>query len=472
MGRHRTARQRCAPLRRRRADRAAEAGAGRLVLHAPLELLARTALLPLVRPDARDEARDRLVALGAQYAAAGDEVGEPRECAYDDPARAASDLVAAIAAGEHDDADAAAAWLAAHLDAAALRRLSPTTVPRLPRPRTAASSCTSCRASRRAVVRCSHGAARARARIDARARVGSRLASFTARRHERRADDRAHGRLRAGRAPARAAVARRPGQQLHLPDDAPRGELRLARPSCRRADAHARRGHRRPCPRARRRVVDAAGRAGARPYGWSHTLSMPQATLGVARACRDPRDAVAVAATYVLGFRATLGCVRLDPAWTPRATRRAISLAALEGAPEEAVAAATPECAPRIVEALATRAALHHDAHLVSTRSPASTRSVRTPTPGCSTSRRRRTCRRGGAAPTPQAQAQAEAEARAASAPAQHAERLRPRQLVNARTRARGGRSRSAPARPRSGRGRGRGIASTPPGAILPDQAS
>ena len=55
------------------------AEADSFVLHAPLELLARTALLQLVEPQARDLARRRLVWLGATYAAAGDEIGRSAE---------------------------------------------------------------------------------------------------------------------------------------------------------------------------------------------------------------------------------------------------------------------------------------------------------------------------------------------------------------------------------------------------------
>ncbi len=40
------------------------------------------------------------------------------------------------------------------------------------------------------------------------------------------------------------------------------------------------------------------------PYGWTHCLTMPQAVLGIADVLDDPRTAVAVAATYVVGFRA------------------------------------------------------------------------------------------------------------------------------------------------------------------------
>jgi hypothetical protein len=55
----------------------------------------------------------------------------------------------------------------------------------------------------------------------------------------------------------------------------------------------------------------------AAPYGWTHCLTMPQAVLAAADHGADPDIAVAVAATYVLGFRATLGRVRIDPEWSP-----------------------------------------------------------------------------------------------------------------------------------------------------------
>ena len=83
-------------------------GVTSFTLHAPLELLARTALLPLVEPGGRDAARDRLAWLGEAYTAAGDEVDEPAPRAYDDLATAVDHLRSAIDAGELDDADATA----------------------------------------------------------------------------------------------------------------------------------------------------------------------------------------------------------------------------------------------------------------------------------------------------------------------------------------------------------------------------
>jgi len=104
------------------------------------------------------------------------------------------------------------------------------------------------------------------------------------------------------------------------------------------------------------------------PYGWSHCLTMPQATLGIARACAEPRHAVAVAATYVLAFRSIHGRVALDPAWQPNEPTSTNVLAALGSSPEGAAAAvwhAAPSERASIIARLATRAAAHHDAHLV-----------------------------------------------------------------------------------------------------------
>ncbi|MFZ5618055.1 MAG: hypothetical protein ACOZAA_12135, partial [Pseudomonadota bacterium] len=42
--------------------------------HAPLELAARAALLPMTAPEARDKARRRIAAIAARYAREGDEI--------------------------------------------------------------------------------------------------------------------------------------------------------------------------------------------------------------------------------------------------------------------------------------------------------------------------------------------------------------------------------------------------------------
>ena len=102
------------------------------VLHAPLELIARSALLPYVRPSARGDARRRVVELGDGYRTASPPAAEPRAQSFDDPAAAAAALVRAIDEGELDDVDAAARWLGQNTSARELRGLlAPSVVPRL-----------------------------------------------------------------------------------------------------------------------------------------------------------------------------------------------------------------------------------------------------------------------------------------------------------------------------------------------------
>ena len=81
------------------------------VLHAPLELLARAALLPYVAPDAREGARLRIVSLAAGYEASGPPAADPPVAHFDSLADAALTLIGAIDAGDLDDVDTAATWL-------------------------------------------------------------------------------------------------------------------------------------------------------------------------------------------------------------------------------------------------------------------------------------------------------------------------------------------------------------------------
>jgi hypothetical protein len=103
------------------------------------------------------------------------------------------------------------------------------------------------------------------------------------------------------------------------------------------------------------------------PYGWTHALTMPQAAIGVAPSCPDPGRAVAVAATFVLGFRATQGSVILDPAWEPARRDDLDTTTFLDDGPDGAASAiwyATGDEYRARVTRLITFAALHVDAHL------------------------------------------------------------------------------------------------------------
>ena len=102
------------------------------------------------------------------------------------------------------------------------------------------------------------------------------------------------------------------------------------------------------------------------PYGWTHCLTLPQATLAVAHRASEPQRAVDVAATYVLGYRATQSSGPIDPSWEPDPPRRFVDeLTHLD----PSVAAATawhaePGRRADITQQLIDHAAPHHDAHL------------------------------------------------------------------------------------------------------------
>ena len=102
------------------------------------------------------------------------------------------------------------------------------------------------------------------------------------------------------------------------------------------------------------------------PYGWTHALTMPQAVVGIAAAMRDPSAALAIGATYAVGFRSALAREPLEPR-VPDDPE--ITLAdALETSPAVAAAAAWHRALgdPRaVIVELASRAAVAHDAHHV-----------------------------------------------------------------------------------------------------------
>jgi hypothetical protein len=275
------------------------------VLHAPLELLARALLLPRVAPPRRDEARDRLRWLVAEYEAAGAPAAGPA------PALTAT-------------ADAVVCSLAAAGHAPILLSL---------RPRVAA-------------VGPSFGEALVATEV---ARYPEWSLAWPRQR-------RAMGR-RSGDLAERLAAPRSPGDPgsdfiyptMHLTEASGLAAQVLDGPLRGMAVAEARRVLLRVAARSMLQDNPAAA-----PYGWTHCLTMPQAVLVTAdEHGADPDLAVAVAATYVLGFRATQGRVRLDEDWAPE--RASAAGRAWFAAPDEQSA---------VLEELATFGALHEDAHV------------------------------------------------------------------------------------------------------------
>jgi hypothetical protein len=331
------------------------------VLHAPLELTARAALLPFVRPSHRERARLRLLTLADGFEGYGRPVDPPVPSALPSPEAAASRLAAAIDRGELDDVDAAAHHLGRHATPLELQRLlAPVVIDRLS-------------AAAHAPIFLAH-----LPRVAPRGELTGELLRGLARELARYPDWRLHwiedgGPWQtAGPDELFDAVASTP--RIHEPANT------FIFPLMSHVDVHG------IAPDLLRGVTGepldrepakALLRAAAwsmllepddhAPYGWSHCLTMPQAALAIAGQLADPSVALAVAATYVVGFRSALASAPLLPVFPSEDPRvgaeemfdhgSAVAAAAVWHAPEHALDA--------IVTELATRAATQHDAHLV-----------------------------------------------------------------------------------------------------------
>lgn len=326
--------------------------------HAPLELLARAALLPVVEPKAREAARRRIAAIAADYAKAGEEVPCPCAPGFGDGAAALDALHDALNDGDVETADAAAQALCDLLPPSAISDAL---------------------------------AAHAAQQLGAAGHAPILLAEFV------RAEGRIDGLGPLLRAPARAMARERVALRWQMncsaaafAGDRERELMRrlAAAPSvfspspyiaptmlAVEADGFAESvlgdvTADLPLDAARRALLRIAALSmlqddpDAAPYGWTHALTMPLAALAVAGRAADQLGMIRVAATHSLGFRSTMGKVRLDLDWRPE---RIASAKLHDGSPSEAAAAAyhwPADDRGRLRSILATRAATHEDAHL------------------------------------------------------------------------------------------------------------
>ncbi|HTD50984.1 MAG TPA: hypothetical protein VK771_10310, partial [Acidimicrobiia bacterium] len=97
-------------------------------LHAPLELLARRALLRVVPPDRRDGVRKRMVWVAATYERAGHRLEAGPGPEFESPASARSVLLHAAREADLALVDGAASWLSRHASAAQVMAVADSTV--------------------------------------------------------------------------------------------------------------------------------------------------------------------------------------------------------------------------------------------------------------------------------------------------------------------------------------------------------
>ena len=327
------------------------------VLHAPMELMARARLLSLAPPTARPEGRRRIAEIATRYARSGPEVDLVPPRSYPGAAAALAALTAAIPGGDAEEADGALIWLLEHRSRATLLAgIADAVIPALGAaahapillamflrsPELGEAYGALLRAPLRYLTL--QGAARltwpTRAAVPPSPGRGDLLGALLSPPHVDSPSTSIAPTMLAVEAGGLAErLLAAPTQCLSL-EDAERSLLRLAAGSM---------------------LQDAPGHA---PYGWTHCLTMPQGVLTLAAVAADQRAAIRVAATHVLGFRATLGSADLEPGrpLPPSATRTLRGASPLEAA---SIAFDTPEeKAGALRETLAANAVGHVDAHL------------------------------------------------------------------------------------------------------------
>jgi hypothetical protein len=331
--------------------------ANSFVLHAPLELMARRLLLPLVPAHVRRAARERLLWVAARYEQAGEPVAAGEEREYDSVAASGRALVAALEAGDLDGVDTAASQFLRFATVDQVMALAEPTIDRLA-------------AAGHAPIGfflASRLATTSRSAVALLRPTFRELARFPELRvHWVAEADAATG----DEASLARALARTPRLGL------PRNDFIF--PIVHQVDGSgvASRLLRTSVPADLTAAATATLRVAAlsmleddpafAPYGWTHCLTLPHAIFEIMPWLVERQRAVAVAATYVVGFRAAEGAHPVDLDWEPEPTATSL-LGALDDEPGVAASAwyhaADAELEAALPE-LIGRAAIHEDAHV------------------------------------------------------------------------------------------------------------
>ncbi len=341
------------------------------ILHAPLEVLARSSLLTLADPEAREEIRGVVHGVANTYRDWGTAVPRPVQRIDTSSDEATKALAAAVADGDLDAVDDTVAWLAANVESDDLvAALAPLALRSLA---AAAHGPILLHLLPRAAPRSLDAASMARTTLHELARhpdwvlrwtdtiePGRPTSTLVDCDHQNSLGNELASRLRSPQ------LDDRPPNTFIYPTMAAVDRSGLAH------DLLARLVPELTLETARRQLLRMAAQSMLQdtpdhaPYGWSHCLTMPQAALSIARTSGNPTVAIAVAGTYVLGFRATLGSADVDPHFVPEPSSTALA-ELTQTPPSDAAALAWHAPADRhaqVWRTLATNAATHPDAHL------------------------------------------------------------------------------------------------------------
>ena len=336
-----------------------EGHADSFILHAPLEVLARAALLPWVAPESRAIARLRLVGVATQFEAQPAMVAAAPTVSEQSPESAAAALVTALSTADLQATDQAALDLAASASGTALTNLIGDAV--LP----------SLAAAGHAPIFLYQ-----LPRVSPRGEAPTALLRPLARelgRFPQLQLEWVQNRPNAGGSADALADALASVPQLGVPGST------FIYPLMHQVDQQAAPDLLAPVlggvtvDDARPIILRSAARAMVMgpaehaPYGWSHCLTMSQAALEIAPGLKDPSLGVAVAASNVVGFLAALAdgpirtTVELDSPGGSFAEAVANGMTAAAGRAFRAAADEFDAIRTEIV----TVACARHDAHLV-----------------------------------------------------------------------------------------------------------
>jgi hypothetical protein len=326
------------------------------LLHAPLELLGRAWLLPHVPSHSRENARRRIAEIAARYAAEGPEI-ESKPKAYPTTDAALSELSMALHAGDADAADSALLFLAPRIAVGRFRTALAESIlpllgaaghaPVLLMLLKAAGRFPGCGALLRSPLRAL--ALEANQRLTWMEGAGGPDGTFVPALFDCLA------------APLRVETPSNSIAPTMLAIERDGYAARILAAATSGATA----------PAARRILLRVAALSMLlddpthAPYGWTHCLTLPQAILSLEDVASDVTRVIRIAATYSLGFRATLGSVRLKYPFSPKGR---IGSMPPQREPSEVAAAvfnAGADQRQSIRARLVERAAIHADAHLV-----------------------------------------------------------------------------------------------------------